>query len=42
MGGWLRQEFDLPESELRVVADADRGAYRFEWGSHAAPFSDDS
>jgi hypothetical protein len=41
MDGWLRQEFDLSDPGLRVVVDAAGGAYRFEWGSHTAPFSDD-
>ncbi|MFC9127009.1 hypothetical protein ACFT4A_09195 [Streptomyces sp. NPDC057099] len=41
MDGWLRQEFDLPDRELSVAFDAAGDTYRFQWGEHKEPFSDD-
>lgn len=41
MEGWLRQEFDLPDRELRVAFDAAGDTYRFQWGVHEERFSDD-
>ncbi|WP_413757569.1 hypothetical protein [Streptomyces sp. MMBL 11-3] len=40
MDGWVRREFTLPDRGLRAVPDSGNGAWRFEWGSHAHPFSD--
>jgi hypothetical protein len=40
MDGWVRREFTLPDRGFRAVPDSGNGAWRFEWGSCAGPFSD--
>ncbi|MGW8890056.1 hypothetical protein [Streptomyces sp. NPDC055749] len=32
MAGWLREQLDAPDPGVTVKADAERGAFVFEWG----------
>ncbi|MFI6340629.1 hypothetical protein [Streptomyces sp. NPDC050535] len=42
MDGWAREEFNLPDRGLSAVSHGSEGSYRFHWGEHSDPFSDDS